>query len=161
RESVCYPPFAMELEKSAQLSARFVRPFVRLFSDLPDYEERRRRLTHDLTNLGPEERVSTEVAFKNLEDLVALTKDLNLGLRAGRMMSAGASGPLEFVLHSADTLGEALQLASRYARLYDEALDFRVEHDAERVIVRVESRVTRPKPATDFTLSSWYANLLS
>jgi AraC-like DNA-binding protein len=58
-------------------------------------------------------------------------------------------------------LGDALVLASRYSRLYDEALDFRIELDGERAIVRLDSRIPRPKPAADFTTSSWYANLLS
>lgn len=150
-----------EVEKSAQLSARFVRPFVKMFAGRSDYEEHRRQLALDLTELGPEERVSTDVAFQSLEELVAHTQDPDLGLRAGRLMRAGSSGPLEFVLLSAATLGEALQLASRYARLYDEALDLRIEMDDSRVLVRLDSRIPRPKPAADFTMSSWYTNLLS
>jgi AraC-like DNA-binding protein len=150
-----------EVEKSAQLSARFVRPFVKMFSKRPDFDERCLRLKLDLTNLGPDERVRTDVAFQSLEELVKVTEDPNLGLRAGKMISAGASGPLEFVLHSAETLGEALQLASHHSRLYDEALDLRIELEGERAIVRLDSRIPRPKPAADFTTASWYANLLA
>src|SRR5262245_10780343 len=106
----------------------------------------------ELTTFDPEDRVPTDVAFKGLEDLVKATGDLDLGLRAGRSVGAGSSGPLEYALHSAPTLGRALELATKHCRLFDDALDLRLEPEGSQVLLRIESFIPRPKCAADFAV---------
>jgi AraC-like DNA-binding protein len=134
-------------------NGRFVRPFVRLLGryprvSVPSLEKFRA--------LGQEERVNLSAGYETLEHWVKSTGDQDLGLKAGASMRLGEGGALDFAMHSAGTLREGVELATRHARLFSDALEPKLETVGNRAVVRLDSKLPWPRAAADFTLSAWH-----
>jgi AraC-like DNA-binding protein len=86
------------------------------------------------------------------------TGDDDLGLEAGASVRFGEGGALDFAMRSASTLRSSLELASRHARLFSDALDPKLELLGNRALVRLDTKLPWPRAAADFTLSVWHSN---
>jgi AraC-like DNA-binding protein len=135
-------------------TGRLVSPFVRAlegYSGLPATGLARMR------TLAAQERVPLIDAGRSLDGWVRLTHDENLGLRAGRLMQVGWAGPLDYAMHSAASLRQSMLVATRYARLFSDALSPKLEQKGRRAIIRIDSKLPWRRVLADFTISTWYA----
>ncbi len=137
-------------------SARFVAPFAELLSAYDCYPP---GFLAPLNEIDPTARLSAAVANDFVVQQVRRTGDADLGLKAGRAMSLGRAGVLDYAIHSAATVRKGIEVASRYARLYSDLLHVHyevAEHD--RVTVRVDVGGAAPKPVSHFAMSTWFRN---
>jgi AraC-like DNA-binding protein len=137
-------------------TGRFVRPFVLVLARYPVLQDKLERLS----TRPCDRRVHLEQAHEQVCGWVALTGDPDLGLRAGQMTCIGGGGPLDFALHSSQSLRDSVSVAQRYGRLYSDALDVSLTIADERAIVRLESKLPWPRPVADFAICTWYRNHL-
>jgi AraC-like DNA-binding protein len=135
-------------------NGRFVRPFVRLLSRYPRVSA---PLIERFRAIGQEERVSLAAGHETLEHWVKTTGDVDLGLKAGTSMRLGEGGALDFAMHSAGTLREAIEIAGRHSRLFSDALDPKLEINGSQAIIRLDNKLQWPRAASDFTLAAWHA----
>ncbi|HKU41830.1 MAG TPA: AraC family transcriptional regulator ligand-binding domain-containing protein [Polyangiales bacterium] len=134
-------------------NGRFVRPFVRVLARYP----RTAASLEKLRAIGQEERVNLAAAYESLNYWVKSTGDRDLGLKAGATVRLGEGGALDFAMHSAATLRESVEIASRHSRLFSDGIDPKLELSGERAIVRLDNKLPWPRAAADFTLAAWYA----
>jgi AraC-like DNA-binding protein len=142
--------------QSNSCSGHFVRPFLKVLAEYPALEVEVERLSERPV----ERRIDLECAHSLLAHWVALTRDVDLGLHAGKTTSVGGAGALDFALHTAPSLRESVMLAQRYAHLYSDVLQIEVQTEANRAYLRFENSLAWPRPVSDFALSSWYRNHL-
>jgi AraC-like DNA-binding protein len=136
-------------------SARFVEPFVQVLSR---YECFAAESLNKLKAIDPATRIPAAVANELAARQVKQTGDPDLGLKAGRAMPLGRAGALDYAMHSAATVRDAIDVAERYARLFSDLLSIQLEVDGDRATVRVEVGIPAPRPVPDFTLSAWFTN---
>lgn len=135
-------------------SVRLLRPFVRV---LAKYGVFAGTSVEELLPIDPDERIPVTVAHELLQIPIELTGDADIGLKAGRSVSLGDVGVLDYAISTASTVREALELAARYIHLVNDALDIRLELDGHRVLIRFNSQVELPRAAADFMVSSFYS----
>ena len=132
-------------------SAALVRPFVAF---LPAGAAPRAALAA----LDLDDRVPIPVAHQFLSALIEQTGDLDLGLKAGRTMSAGDVGVAGYAIRSAATVHDAIKVAARYLRLVNDGLELRLHHEGDRVVLQWESMIIMPRAAEDFLMSAIYTS---
>jgi len=108
--------------------------------------------------VDPDERIHVAAVHTMLEAAITLTQDELLGVKASKLCTLGDVGLLDFVMSSADTLRTALEAAGRYTRLLNDTLDFALEVQGERAVVRLESRVVLPAVAEDYQTCAMISN---
>lgn len=133
-------------------SGRFVRAFIKVLREYPQFERRVSRLE----GLPPDRRVDIEVAYETATRWVTATGDPGLGLRAALTMQLGTGGPLDYALHSARCMRDSLAVATRYSMLYSDALEIDWTQESELAILRFGARVSQPRAAIDFTIGTWF-----
>jgi len=143
--------------QSILCSGRFVRPFLDLLARYPELESD----VEHLTGQPFEQSLDLERARELIERWVQVTGDVDLGLRAGKATCIGSGGPLDYALHSANTLRESILLAQRYTQLYRYTLEFTTAADGHRALLRLESRIAWPRSLADFALSTAYRSMAS
>ena len=134
-------------------TGRFVRPFVRLLSQYPMVSP------HTLERIrlhAQDARVNLRDAYDTLSHWVSRTGDADIGLKAGQLMCLGSGGVLEYAMHSAASVREGTEIASRYSRLFSDALEPKLQVEGNRAIIRLDHKVFWPRVAADFMLSAWY-----
>jgi AraC-like DNA-binding protein len=136
-------------------SARFIPPFAQVLST---YESFAPESLSKLRAIDPACRIPTTVANDLAIRQVATTGDADLGLKAARVMPLGRAGPLDYAIHSAPTVRQSVTVADRYIRAYSDVLNVRLDREDSRAMVRLEMRISAPRPILDFTMSAWYAN---
>ena len=137
-------------------SGRFVLPFLKVLARYPELGDKLERLkTRPI-----DRRIDVDQAHEQVASWVTFSGDPDLGLRAGQMTCLGGSGPLDYALHSAQSLRESMTVARRYARLYSDALELTVTVAGDRALVQLESKLPWPRAVADFALSSFFRNHL-
>jgi len=140
--------------KRMSCTGRMIRPFVQLLSSrYPGVVNASLEKFRGLTRVR---RVDLLAAFETLEHWVKATGDEDLGLKAGALMCLGEGGVLEFALHSARCVREGMEVASKYAYLFSDALEPSLEVTGNRALIRLESKLPWPRAAADFTVSAWF-----
>jgi AraC-like DNA-binding protein len=129
--------------KEATYSIGFVRPFAIKFIE-------------GFRDLDSDARIPIAVAHTLLDTVVEAVGDPDFGLKAGRAISVGDIGALDYAMSSAATVHEAIEVAARYIRLVNDGLAIRLDVEGKRAIVRLESQVVLPRTAEDFLLSAFY-----
>jgi AraC-like DNA-binding protein len=124
---------------------------------VPALDEGVAQALRDLAARDPDERIAMSEAHALLEGAIAYAGDPALGLKAGRALSLGDGGALDYAMHALTTVQEAIEVAHRYIRLLNDALEIGIEIDGERAIVRLDSHVVLPRAAEDFMMSSLFA----
>lgn len=107
-------------------------------------------------SLDQETRIPMALAHDLLDIAMTFFGDPDSGLKAGCSTSIGDIGVLGYAMSSAGTVYEAIEVAARYAHLVNDALDTRLEFEGQRAIIRLDSRLTLPRAAEDFQVSTFY-----
>jgi AraC-like DNA-binding protein len=136
-------------------SARLMQPFLELLASHPHIPP---DVLEPLRKLDLDARIPIGDAHAQLDLAVRATRDPLLGLKAGRTMVLGDAGVCDYAISTASTVGEGVEIAMRYARLVNEALDVQLEPRDERVLIRMASRVELSRAAEDFLLSAGFAH---
>lgn len=132
------------------ISTRLLLPFARALANHPNITE---DALNDIRALDPEGRISITRAHELLADAVEKTQDPDLGLKAGRHASPADYGVLHYAISSASTVEEAIQAAHRFMRLLTDAMDYWLDIDGDRALVRFDSKVPLPRAAADYQAS--------
>jgi AraC-like DNA-binding protein len=114
-----------------------------------------------LDAMDPDARLSISVSNRMLDAAVAITGDLDLGLKAARELTIGEAGALEYAITSASTVRDAIDTAARYVRLVNDALELRVEVSGARARVEIHDRVPVPRAAVDFEVAGLFRTFRS
>ena len=128
-------------------SARFIPAFAQVLST---YESFAPEALDRLKAIDPACRIPATVANDLAVHQVAVTGDLDLGLKAARAMALGRAGPLDYAIRSAPTVRESVAVANRYIRAYSDVLDVRLDPQDCRAVLTLEMRVPAPRPILDF-----------
>lgn len=89
-----------------------------------------------------------------LNAAIEQSQDPYLGLKAGANTVPGDVGIIDYLLSTAATVEDALEVATRYVRLVNETLTCRLELDTVRATLRLDTCVPQPPAAEDFMLCS-------
>ncbi|MEM7436976.1 MAG: AraC family transcriptional regulator ligand-binding domain-containing protein [Myxococcota bacterium] len=99
------------------------------------------------TRLGWEQLLEDDrfISFEQFARLARRGRELTgegwLGLDVGRSMQVSSHGPVAYAMIASRDVGQALDLAARYASLRMEVAELRIERKAERVELHLEDRV--------------------
>ena len=137
------------------ISTCLLRPFYKL---LANYQLGGRGVVEQAHTYGAEARIPLERAHKLLQAAIMLTGDPDLGLKAGRMSDFEDAGALAYAAGSAPTVRDAIQVGSRYMKLLNDGMDFRMLIEGTRVAVRLESKGSLPRASADFQASALRAH---
>jgi AraC-like DNA-binding protein len=136
-------------------SARLVVPFVRVLRKYPAFPQ---ALLDPLAALEPDARLPIDQVHELLRGAVAITHDLDLGLKAAREITLGDHGALEYAARSASTWGEVCGVVGRYLRLVNDNLSFAVRIEGERAYIQLDNQVTLPRTAADFQSGAFHVS---
>ena len=137
-------------------SARLLQPFVKLLNPEAAATTNGHEQRSGVRDLDA--RVPVGTVHEWLTAAIEKTRDPDIGLKAGAMMTPGDAGVVDYVLSSAPNVAAAIDVTIRYMRLINEAVDCRLELDQHRAVLRLESRVPLPPAAEDFMLSGFYSS---
>jgi AraC-like DNA-binding protein len=138
-------------------SARFISPFAQV---LAGYEMISPESIGRLRAIDPTSRIPIAIANELAVAQVAETGDEDLGFKAAAALPLGRAGALDYVMHSARTVREAVEAGDRYIRTFSDVLNIRHEVEGDLAMIRVEMGAPVPRALVDFTTSAWYANHL-
>jgi AraC-like DNA-binding protein len=130
---------------------RLVRPFLNLLRKNPLTAG---RILKTLEELDPDERVPIFTAHQMLERAEQMSGDPALGLKASLELDLGDLGAVDYALSSAASVEQSLEIATRYARLINDAMVFSREVVDGRVFVRLANLLVLPRSAAEFQLSA-------
>jgi AraC-like DNA-binding protein len=140
---------------SVSCSGRFFGLFADVLSGYPSYDA---ESLERLRSFDPAGRIPMEVAREIALDQVRKTGDVDLGLKVGRTVSLGAAGMLDYAMHTAATVRDAMEVGSRYSRLFSDTIRLQVDVNGRRAVLRVEHRDPVPRVIADFALTAWFVN---
>lgn len=130
-----------------------VKPFwkvLRTYSQIP------REMLGDLEASPADLRVPVAGAQAFLRNVIALTGDEDLGLRAARATEAGSFSVLEYAAASAATWRESLETVFRYSHLMNEAADFELRVVGSEAQVVLRSTVPLVRAGVDYQSAALY-----
>jgi AraC-like DNA-binding protein len=130
---------------------RLVRPFLNLLRKNPLTAG---RILKTLEELDPDERVPIFTAHQMLERAEQMSGDPALGLKASLELDLGDLGAVDYALSSAANVEQSLEIATRYARLINDAMVFSREVVDGRMFVRLANLLVLPRSAAEFQLSA-------
>jgi len=136
-------------------SARLIQPFIEVLQESGRLPESARAW---FVGLDPEARVHVAAINTMLDGALMLSGDPLLGLKASAKLTLGDAGVVDFVMSSAANLRASLMAAGRFMRLVNDALEFRLEIDGDRAMVRLDSNITVSGAAEDFGLCGMIRN---
>jgi AraC-like DNA-binding protein len=134
-------------------AARMIRPFVQVLASRAD---RSSLELERFESSALDQRIPLHLAHEAIRRWVERTENVDLGLEAGRRMSVGSGGALEFAMHSAQTVRDALSIAHKYHRLFSDALEPKLVLDGTRATLEIESHLFNVRAIGDFVMSTWY-----
>jgi len=129
------------------VSAKLLFPFSQALAQNPALT--REELGH-LQILDPDARVPLSQALDMLKFAIERTQDPDLGLKAARYSQPSEYGVLHYAIRSAPTVREAITVTQRFMRLLTDVVDYRLELEAGRAMVRIECKVPLPRAAADY-----------
>jgi AraC-like DNA-binding protein len=129
-----------------------IRPFVEVLRPYPVFGP----VLESLTAQDSEARIPIEVAHKFLGAAIEVTGDIHLGLRASRELGLGDLGAIDYLTGSVATVREAIEIASNYAPIFNEALSIHLDVRAGRARLRFDNSILMPRAAADFQLAGFY-----
>lgn len=126
-------------------------PFYRL---LASYELTHHIELETLRALGQDARSPWDRTVAQLMTAVETTGDIDLGLKAGRLFDLADGGLLAYAASSANTLRDAIAVASRHMGLLSDVSRCRLEVEGARAYVHLDSTKLLPRAAVDFQASA-------
>jgi AraC-like DNA-binding protein len=127
-----------------ELSARLIRPFVRLLRDRGAPIES--LSLHGASLEDPDTRVPHRLAIALLKFAQLGTGDRAIGLHAAERLEPGDFDVLEYAAMSSSTIGEGIATANRYLRLVHDTADFSLDTDGTTAFWRYRLPADLPLP---------------
>lgn len=140
--------------ESLQCSATFVRPFMEVLANGQPFNED----TWQSLGVQSHSRLPVQQIYTALAQVIDQTHDASLGLKAAERMDIGDVGVLDYLMSTAPTVGDSLEMAARYFVLLNESLACRIELSDGLAAFRIESYISPPAAAEDFVLSAMFHN---
>lgn len=134
-------------------SARLLQPFVRYLQRDPQFTP---ELLAPLADVDPDSRLPIELVHELLAGALFMTGDPDLGLKAAREIMPGEYGAVEYAARSAATWREACETIGRFMHLLNDALQFSMRIEGERVFIELDSRVELPRAPADFQSAAFH-----
>jgi AraC-like DNA-binding protein len=134
-----------------------LQPYARL---LRRYSQIQPELLDRLDALDPDERVPIAPMLDLLRATVELTGDEDLGLKAAREIVQGEYGAVEFLVSSASSMRDSIELLGRYLPLINSAMRFELLVEGGLAIVQLRSSIALPRAAVDFQSAAFYVATL-
>jgi AraC-like DNA-binding protein len=134
-------------------SVRLLLPFARLLRSYPSVPP---EVIAPLDAMDPDERLPITAVHELLEGAIALTGDIDIGLKAAREVRLGEYGAVEYAARSAPVWSEATGVVARYLRLLNDALEFSLREDGEHALISLSSNVGLPRAAADFQSGAFF-----
>lgn len=138
-------------------AACMLKPYVRQLRHYPQISP---QLLEPFEAMDPDQRVPIGPMLELLGGAVHLTGDPDLGLKAAREIVPGDYGAIEFMVGSAGSFRQAVELLGRYLPLVNDALTFVLRVEGDKAIIQLDSRVPLPRPAEDFQCAAFYVSTL-
>jgi hypothetical protein len=148
----------MEARYERSYSMRLLRPFLAVLRQSGRISQ---EALAPFDALDADDRFPIAIVHQMLKTAGELTADPDLGLKAARQYSVGDSGAVYYAITSAPTVGDALDVAARYIRLVNDAVELRTEQKGDRLALRFESSVAMLRPSVDFQVGAFYRNYFS
>lgn len=101
-------------------------------------------------------RIELAGAVDDVERWVQMSRDENLGLKAALAFHIGVGGPLDFLLRSASSLRETLDIANTFAWMYSEALSLELIEEGDVATLTLGLSFPHSRAITDFALGVCY-----
>jgi AraC-like DNA-binding protein len=133
------------------LSARLLHPL------LQHLERELGVSTGAVRDLHPDARLPIPPTLELFAHAARALHDEALGLRAGRLTPAGDHGAIDFAISTAASVQASIDVARRYARLFSDGLDVRLDVEADRACVRLETAAPLQRTAADYLASYLHA----
>jgi AraC-like DNA-binding protein len=110
-------------------------------------------------SLGPHERLPIVASEEIQKVMVDLLGDPDLGLRAARGAERGDYDVLEYASASAATFRAALETNFRYAKLLNDAADFRLEVHGDKAYAILHMIIPVSRVSADFRSAAFYLTM--
>src|SRR5262245_2017696 len=144
----------MARSKKPMCSSLLVRPFARMLrAERTAPSEVMARLEAIEATKG---RVPIADLQRSIAELVAATNDPMIGLRAALYTEIGDFEVLEWVAMSADTWRAANEIACRYARILNDASDYRFEVLGDKSHLMLGTTVPLHPVAMDYQIAAYH-----
>jgi AraC-like DNA-binding protein len=139
--------------REPELSARLVRPFLRLL--------RERGLAIDAPIIrgstldDPDSRIPHRIAIAMLNQVALGTGDEAIGLHAAECVQPGDFDVLEYAAMSSATMGESVLVINRYLRLIHDAAEFSLDNFGDEAVwsYRFPPGLTLPPSAAEYFMA--------
>ena len=129
-----------------------VRPFIQLLRPYPELAT----VLDSLDSQDMDGRIPVEVAHKFLTGAVEYTGDVDLGLKAARLLGLGDMGAVDYLTGSVATVREAIEITADYVRLFNEALRIQLELRGDRAMLRFDHSMVLPRAAADYEVGGFF-----
>jgi AraC-like DNA-binding protein len=137
----------------ASCSARLVRHSLQAVP-IPDPD--RQYIPPAFWSVDPDSRVPLANAHAPLIAATERLADEELGLKLGSALRFGAGGVFDYVMQSAATLRDSVEMARRFARLLSDSMCVSFETFGRQAIVRFDIDPVWPRVVADFAMSAWF-----
>jgi AraC-like DNA-binding protein len=140
--------------KQLAMAAQLGRPIARLPMADPALAPELRAMVEQI--MTERDRIPVQVAMERFAAAVYLTGELDLGLRAAQYAQPSDFEALHWVATSAATWSDACESLCRYARVLNEAAEYRLEVCGDKAHIILENSIPLPREASDFQLAAFH-----
>jgi AraC-like DNA-binding protein len=137
----------------ASCSARLVRHSL---SAVPIPDADREYIPPAFWSVDPDSRVPLSNAHAPLLAAADRLSDEALGLKLGSALRFGVGGVFDYVLRSAATLRDSVEMAQRFARLVSDSMCLSFETFKRQSIIRFDVDPVWTRVVADFGMSAWF-----
>jgi AraC-like DNA-binding protein len=138
---------------SALCSARQLGPFLNLISMHPMHRD---LVPAEFWAANLEDRVPLEAVHGMMQHGVERFGDEQLGLKLGRTMCLGQTGPFDYLIQSAANVRESVETAGRYSPLLADGYRVWFEDWRGYSLIRLFDEVSWPRVVLDLAMSASY-----
>jgi AraC-like DNA-binding protein len=138
---------------SALCSARQLGPFLNLIATRPMHRD---LVPPEFWTADLEDRVPLEAVHGMMQNGVERFGDEQLGLKLGRSMCLGQTGPFDYLIQSASNVRESVDAAGRYSLLLADSYRVWFENWRRYALIRLFDEVSWPRVILDLAMSASY-----
>lgn len=138
---------------SALCSARQLGPFLNLIATHPKHRD---LVPPEFWTADLDDRVPLEAVHGMMQNGVERFGDEQLGLKLGRSMCLGQTGPFDYLIQSASNVRESVDAAGRYSLLLADSYRVWFESWRRYALIRLFDEVSWPRVVLDLAMSASY-----
>lgn len=138
---------------TALCSARQLGPFLSWISSHPLHRD---LVPPEFWTAALDDRVPLEAVHGMMQSGVERFGDEQLGLKLGRSMCLGQTGPFDYLIQSSATVRESVEAAGRYSTLLADGYRVWFEDWRSYALIRLFDEVSWPRVVLDLAMSASY-----